>query len=231
MTLLLGQTVRGEDAVTAGNLNPLTEVAPYYGNGRWANRAAVIERTPHAHHFGIATALRVPGCRCFDIEEFDGTPAQAPEWYHNDASHTDGLPILYADLSNMPAVRDAMDNAHIVRSGYYLWLALYDNIAGIPLGYDGKQYATNGVDLDIWEDYVFVPAKPKPKQPSGIARATVSFNLTTGEMELHHLPGSKVEWGELERFASQEIQIGTGGKVAGQWRRHPMPFNAKPLGG
>lgn len=100
-----------------------------------------------------------------DVERYDATPEQAPDWVL--MRRRAGVdPTVYMNTSTWPLVRAAFQNRKIQEPHY--WVAQYDNVQQIPQGAIGKQYYNNdslGYDMSVilpfWPG---VDTAPQPTQ-------------------------------------------------------------------
>lgn len=143
-------------------------VAGYVG-GHWPDFTALEQRFPRDHHLSIAVNAE-EDADCLDVETGDARPDQAPSWVRRQHGRGVARPVLYANLSTMPAVQSALDDAGIPRGAVRLWVAHYDGVAEVPAGFDAKQFrSTAAYDESVCLDNFF-SAKPArhaaPKKPS-----------------------------------------------------------------
>lgn len=228
--LLVAQSVRAEDAVTAANLDPTLEYVFFYANGRYANEAAVRARCPHAELFGITVIPGEPGWMIdCEAEDFDLT--QAETMLADELAAGQYRPCVYASLSTWLA--DGLLYA-LERYGDQIRRAVawyQDPISyAIPEWADACQNSTNGVDTWVCLPNFFDAARP-PAGPHGIASVRYDFDLAHGLWIKTELPGKAIHWGTEDKRAAVELELTTGGPHAGEWRDRPLPFNSPPLGG
>src|SRR5438876_4893595 len=151
----------GQDSVDPAGMHSGLDVycgydsgAPGYRNGSFSNMAAIRARFPGKRYLSV-------GYDCIDVEPGLASPGEAPAFVRNWTRHNTAKPVVYANASQMPSVKSALNAAGIPRDHYFLWLAEWDGNPAIPFGYDGKQYAsTQGYDSDSFWDYVFTGATP-----------------------------------------------------------------------
>jgi hypothetical protein len=183
-TLLIGQstipTVSGEDSVNPAGLLPGNQVYAGYGAGTFADMTQIKSRFPGKKYLEI-TPFVGPG-DCLDVETGDATPADAKPFIEQWNPVNTNKPVIYANMSTMPAVKAAL--VGILRSRYYLWVALWDGNPAIPPGYDGKQYASvSGYDSNTFDDVMWAtepvtyPIAPAP--PGQWANAAVMTGIGT----------------------------------------------------
>ncbi|MGO9902621.1 MAG: hypothetical protein ACLP0J_23705 [Solirubrobacteraceae bacterium] len=215
------------DSVNVGAIPANAEYVALYVDGPFANLGPGRARCPHAKILTI-TVIPANTADCCDCEQGDITIGQAEAWVQQRLAADIYRPCVYANA-------DRWDNqglqAGLAAYGNRIrrWTASYPGAGPtVPDGYDAHQWSSTDVDLSVCvPDFFGAPAVT----PSGIASAHLDFNLATGELILTPLPGHDIRWGSVARFASQEIQLGEGGDVAGEWRQHSLPFDAPPLGG
>ena len=145
-----------------------------YVDGRWADFAELERRFPKDHHLSIAVTS-ADNADCLDIETGDAVAWQAPGWVRRQHARGVARPVLYANLSTMPSVISALNDAGLSRQSYRLWAAHYTYdlaVANKELeqGYDAVQWTdkAQGRDLDesVCKDSFFqqvAPPKPKPR--------------------------------------------------------------------
>lgn len=215
------------DAVTAAHIPANAEYAAYYTDGSFANHTAVAAHVPHAKLLSIT--VHGGDADCCDCETGDLTVPEAVLWVEKRLAAGQYRPCVYANL-------DSWENqglaSQLARFGNQIrrWVAHYDNIASIPSGYDGKQYATGNVDTSIMADDFFA-SKPKPPDHAhGKAHFEGSFDIESGKWTIHGIPGIGVHFAGEQRWASAEIQLQVGKDEGGHWRVRGMEWNAKPLG-
>jgi len=137
------------DSVDVGEYPSNPEAVAGYVDGHWANYNELVRRFPNAHHVSIAV-FPSDDAMALDIETGDATPSQAPAWVRRQHARGVHRPILYANLSTMPAVREAIVNDHIGVHEVKLWVAHYNYQPHIPDGYDACQWTdkSKGKNLD-----------------------------------------------------------------------------------
>lgn len=126
-----------------------------YINGTYTWPQSGWDRFPNAVHVPIATQAYVNDGVVLDVEQFDATPAQGPDWVLR--RRNAGIdPTVYCSLSVWPFVRAAFQTAGVPEPHY--WIARYDNVAQLIPGAVAKQYInppTSGghYDLSIVADF------------------------------------------------------------------------------
>ena len=113
------------------------------------------------------------------------------------------------------------------------WVAAYPGTgANVPPGFDAHQWSDGGGNLDtsVCLSDFFDSAPPPPPRPKGIAKAELEVDLSTLAWTVTGQPSGGIVWRAEEEYASLEVQLGVGGKLAGKWRHGSLPFNAGPLG-
>jgi hypothetical protein len=127
------------DSVTPANLPPGADAYAGYADGRFANVAAVKARFPSARVLTIAV-FASSDAECADCENGDMTPMQVPGWVARQQARGVHLPVVYASISQMPAVLAALAAAGITRGEVRLWSAHYGAGKHICPGMDGTQW-------------------------------------------------------------------------------------------
>jgi hypothetical protein len=151
-----------KDAVNAGVLDPGATNAVYYMDGRYANRAAVAARCPHAILHAItvrgATGPHVFAC---DSEAGDLTIQETEAWVAEQIRLNVDPIVVYADEDRWInlGLLDAL--AHY-GTRIERWDADYDGSPTIPPWASAKQYATGDVDLDAARAAFFAGPPPPP---------------------------------------------------------------------
>jgi hypothetical protein len=142
------------DSVTIDEIPAAPHAVAAYINGKYANADAARERFPHARILTISVEGDV-AADCYDIENGDYNPADAPRLLKIAQDAGIWRPCFYADLSNMPAVKIALKGT--VRTDIRLWVAAYagtslSDAAGLlAQGYDAHQFETNALGRNLDE--------------------------------------------------------------------------------
>lgn len=173
-----------DDSVYAQNLPEGAGAYAGYVDGRWPDFAAVKKRFPRAHLLSIAV-FASDDAGCLDIENGDGTPAQAPPWVRRQERHGSERPVLYASAGRMNEVWQRLSDAGIARTSVRLWSAHYGagvHICGpgtcklVDVDCDGTQWTdgqpgVNGtrVDESVLRDDFF-PARVVTWRANGLER-------------------------------------------------------------
>src|ERR1700735_2527065 len=136
-------SVRGEDAVTAGNLPANLGYTFAYIDGAFANFDAVRIHCPNAKIQTITTGTG--DADIIDSETGDADVPATIAWVERQLAAGVYRPGVYADADRWNNLGLA---SALAKYGNRIkrWLADYDGVADIPAGYDAKQFATNGVD-------------------------------------------------------------------------------------
>ena len=221
------------------NLIPSTaQVVVCYRDGRFANEAAAKARFPNAHI--VPLTVRGGAAPGIDFETGDAEP-DIVTWLTTVAEPPY---VVYSDLSDMNGrLLPRIDRAGLPRSHYKLFPAHPNGIRHIcgpntcgqlPVDADATQYlwSPGGVNIDVSEfrdDFFGPPPKPA-KQPAGHLNFQGSLDASSGRWTVHGMPSTDAVFGDVERWASVELQVCVGGKRRGQWRHHSLPWNAPPLG-
>lgn len=139
-----------------------------YGDGRYANAAAVRSRFPGARVVVIDVRGSYRNGDCLDVEPGDATNADAVAWFRAREGHTSTpKPMLYTSASNVDALHGTMNRAGISRDRYFIWSAHYTGQAHIcgSCGYpkaDATQWTDKALgrslDESLIEEYVLAPA-------------------------------------------------------------------------
>ncbi len=139
------------DSVDLAQFPPNPPAVAGYVGGYWPTYAALVRKFPKARHLSIAVNAG-EDAECLDVETGDATPAQAPAWVRRQLSRGVKRPVVYANLSTMPAVVAALTGAGIARASVRLWVAQYAQpaVAHIPAGCDACQWTDRafGRNLD-----------------------------------------------------------------------------------
>lgn len=136
------------DSTVPTHIPPYAQAVAGYVNGRYENFYRLGELFPNAKRFAISVTATEPA-NILDVEAGDATPAQAGAWVK--ARHEQGVkrPIVYADLSTMPDVVDALVKHEIARDRVLLWVADYTGQPHIPAGYDACQWEDHDELYDV----------------------------------------------------------------------------------
>jgi hypothetical protein len=159
-----------------------------YVNGKWPTFANVLTRWPNAAHLSIAVSADADA-DCLDIERYDATPDQAPDWVHRQMARGLYRPAVYCSVSGALDVIDRLASAGIARTAVRLWIAHYgigQHLCGPSCGYGAfgadatqwtSRYGGRNLDASVVPDYSFflngvVPMFDPPlAAPTGIAAA------------------------------------------------------------
>lgn len=160
------------DAVTAADLPTNGWGYLYYVDGTYANKTAVINRTPGKAH--IPTTIgNTPAAKgmVLDCEKGDATNADALAWCQRYPGSNTDLTI-YTNTSNWVALRPILATLSTLPN---ILLAQYDNVASIPtdskFNIVGKQFKnTPGYDQSVVKDY-WPGVDPAPKASTPAAPA------------------------------------------------------------
>ena len=163
-------------------------VAGYVG-GKWPTFAELERRFPHAHRLSLAIAF-LEDAEGLDIENGDANPPEAPEWTRRQHVRGEPRPVLYANLSTMPAVLAALGAAGIRRSEYRLIVAHYTGVAhvcgphdGLAVDADGTQWTDKALGRNLDESLLvssFFDHAPAPYRPADEARWEASYDRLRG---------------------------------------------------
>lgn len=136
-----------------------------YINGHYANAEEAAKEFPNARLLHISVTGRV-AADAYDIEKGDYTAADVAELYTIAKTANVWRPCFYADLANMPAVKEELNRVVNAREDIRLWVAYYNGTPDIPTGYDAHQFTSSALgrnlDESICSDTFFQPVKPKP---------------------------------------------------------------------
>ena len=136
------------DAVEVTQIPKTAEAVAGYTAGNWPTYNELLKQFPKAHHVSIAIAAKYDA-QCLDIEAGDATPADAPSWVRRQHARNVKRPILYASLSVMPDVKQALFKDHIKRSEFRLWVAHYTYKPHIEPGYDATQWTDKALGRNL----------------------------------------------------------------------------------
>lgn len=175
-------------------------------------------------------------CRIFDVEPGNPLSAtEAAEQVKLMVAHGVYRPGIYADGSDMPAVRAALKATGLGRHQYVLWLASPTGVApsaawlvandldAMQYGWSSKGQAPVGTDVNVALADFFPPLvkpkpKPKPTTNSGVARFEGEVDLKTGKAQIHGVKGDAVFGGPRKRLHYKVgLEVGTDG---GGWHVH-----------
>lgn len=136
------------DSVDLSQIPADAEAVAGYVGGSWPTFSQLAARWPHAHLLSIAVNAS-EDADCLDVENGDATPADAPAWVKRQLARGLKRPVVYADMSNMAAVRLALAKAKLASSVRY-WVAQYTGNEHLPAGFDACQWTdkADGKNLD-----------------------------------------------------------------------------------
>lgn len=216
-----------DDSITARNLPAGQGHGIFYGDGHYANGTAVKQHLGAGAKLMCVTVFGATGKQfhIVDCEKGDVSPAGAVAWVEKQLSLGVYRPCVYANQSTWNGYLKgalAKHGAQIKR-----WLALYDNIAAVPLGYDAKQYSNPGpVDKNVaLESFFDLAPKPQPSKPttnSGVAMFSGSVDLSTGQWRIWGVgaPGVVFAGAPGTWNAAVSLTVGNGG---GGWDAKGKP--------
>lgn len=152
------------DAVSASLIPSGAQAVAGYVDGLYTWSAADWGRFPNAQKLQIAV-FATTVADVLDIEQGnDMTPSHWVSWVQ--LCRANGRnPIAYMNTSTWNQVRNAFISAGVAEPMY--WVAQYDNLASIPTGSVGKQYASNNdYDTSVMQTTAF-PGDPAPAGGGG----------------------------------------------------------------
>jgi hypothetical protein len=167
------------DAVTVSNLPPGLDAYAGYENGLYQTMDQLAARFPGKRLLGISVFLADVG-QFLDVERYDATPDQASAYWHMRRAAGVTRPGMYASISVMPDVVNALSNAGITRTEYRLWSAHYQfgehicgpstcnynaNVQRVETPWcDGTQWTNNGGlwDTSLLLDDFFIEGVDRP---------------------------------------------------------------------
>lgn len=112
------------DSIEISQIPAYADAVAGYVGGAWPTFSLLASAFPNAHRLSIAISAS-EDAEALDIETGDATPAQAPGWAKRQQARGVARPVLYANLSTMPAVLSELSAAGIPRSQVRLWSAHY----------------------------------------------------------------------------------------------------------
>lgn len=158
-----------------------------YINGNWPTAPELRKRFPHARvaELSVGGMIAAPG---YDIERGDYAPDQAGELFQLARDAGIWRPLFYAQLSNMPTVKDSLRPHLKDRAEVRLMVAAWDGVALVPAGYDAKQFTDRALGRNLDEsvclDDFFPPLGP-PKPSDRALRATVEVDPDSNTWTVH----------------------------------------------
>lgn len=213
-------TIAFEDAILASNLTEGLTHGVYYVDGRYANHWAVKARLPKAKLLGITVlGTKGKGIQICDCENGDLTLASAEAWVAAQIELGVYRPCVYASLSTWNS--GLLTNLAHYGTKIRRWLALWDNVATIPQGYDAKQYINDvgGVDKSVALDTFFDTSAPKPPAPTpkpppasnnGKIHAFLTLDLDTDVWTIHKVSSTGQRQVAEAYKAAVEIDVAPG---------------------
>lgn len=224
-----------KDAVNASVLDPGATHAVFYMDGGFPNRSAVATRCPHAKLYAITTrGATGHGIFALDSENGDidtgarGHFPQTEAWVAEQVRLGVSPIVVYANQDrwlNLGLLSALAKYGNRIER----WDADFDGNAQVPSWASAKQYRSTDVDLNVALANFFGDAKPAP---AVVRMASVQVQVsvpegTTGKLNvLLTLDAGKLTWTHHAVPGSPHWS-GPGG---GEWRTHPMDWNAPPLG-
>lgn len=139
------------DSTTPDQIPASAPAVGGYVGGHWPTFKGLLVTFPHAKHLSIAVNAG-EDAECLDIEKGDAVPAQAPAWVRRQLGRGVKRPVVYAAVSEMPAVLAALSAAGIPRKAVRLWTAhftFHPHICNPGCGFGFKATA----DATQWTDH------------------------------------------------------------------------------
>ena len=136
------------DSIEVSAIPANAEAVAGYVGGKWPTYHSLLVKFPDAKHLSIAVNAEEDAV-CLDIEAGDANPSQAPAWVRKQHSRGVKRPVLYASLSAMPEVKQALVADHIKRSEFRLWAAHYTYKPHIEPGYDATQWTDKALGRNL----------------------------------------------------------------------------------
>jgi hypothetical protein len=136
------------DSVDVGTIPRDAEAVAGYVGGMWPTFPRLVSQFPHAHRLSIAVNAG-EDAECLDIETGDATPAQGPAWVRRQKRRGIHRPVVYANLSTMPAVKAELLRAGILLKEVRLWVAHYTGVPHIPAGFDACQWTDRAFNRNL----------------------------------------------------------------------------------
>jgi hypothetical protein len=171
-------TLRMLDSITPANLPPGADAYAGYADGRYANLTAMRARFPGKRILEIAV-FAATDAEAADCEPGDMMPSQIAAWVKRQAARGVHRPVVYASISQMPAVLAALTASGVTRGQVRLWSAHYGAGKHICAGMDGTQWTDTAagtgaslVDESLLPDDFFQEA------PMAITHADAATILT-----------------------------------------------------
>ncbi|HWY90667.1 MAG TPA: hypothetical protein VNY31_08350 [Solirubrobacteraceae bacterium] len=168
-------------------------VAGYVG-GFWPTYPELVKDWPHAHRLSIAISAG-EDAECLDIENGDARSQDAPHWYRRQRDRGVPRPVLYASVSQVPAIEHEMTRAGIPRSAYHVWSAHYTGhphlcarACGLAHPADATQWTDRALGRDLDQSLcseAFFPAGPANYVPADEARWEREYDQLLAK---HHRP-------------------------------------------
>jgi hypothetical protein len=117
-------TVKMYDSVTVGEIPTDAPAVAGYVNGKFITFPTLQHNFPRAQRLGIAVTSAADA-ECLDIEDGDARPDQAPAWVKRQIARGVKRPTVYAQVSSMQSVLNALAGAGITRDQVRVWTAHY----------------------------------------------------------------------------------------------------------
>lgn len=134
------------DAVTIANIPAGARAVAGYIDGLYVTVPALRKRFRRPLRLRrvkiatIAVAANRFDADFLDVERYDATPEQAPQWVLVKLKRGDYKPGIYANRATMPRVWALLAAAGISRNQVRLWVADWTGEPHIPTGYDACQW-------------------------------------------------------------------------------------------
>ena len=180
--------------------------------------------------FLLSITVVSPGhsARCADVEGGGMSAAELPYWLDHVALKDGSPPWVYTSAGNMHTCNEYIGSRTVVRwSAHYKgWHVCGPSTCGYPQA-DITQCFPYGLNHENYDRSLgFAHAIPHAGTNQGVANAALSFHLASGRWQVRPTAGD-VQFAAQDRWASAEVQINV---HTGEWRVHPLEWDAPPLG-
>lgn len=184
------------DSVTLDEIPAGPHAVAAYINGRYKNLSEAHAKFPHARILSISVEAGDTVADCYDIENGDYAPENIPTLYHTAKAAGVWRPCFYANLSTMPAVKEALNRIeNIKREDIRLWVAYYDDIPSLPAGYDAHQFTSRALGRNLDESLCasdFFAPIPHAQAPH------IDISPVSEDFTVNYNPGSN-EWNIVKK--------------------------------
>ena len=222
------------DQIPANAQGAAGYVGPFRPDNRFVDYLAIVARFPVLAARGRVVSIAAHPdliAEYLDMENGDARAEDFPAWHARMVEHGIWNPGGYTFRANESHWEDVCHRAAIPRSRRRKWMADWRGFPFLEPDDDGCQYTDRAVaghddDATLARDSFFRP-EGHP-DPHGLFHGALVFDSANGRWHVQSRTGTNVKLGGPDQWDSVQVQLNPSN---GEWRDHPMPLNAPPLGG